>query len=114
MALQQFKLSDNPINASADKKILIPLNSDFYQLHIPYSGFVPGAATGFKLHRSVGTNPTEASFSEITDSEVIIADENGVIIYRNDEPERADFLMLEYTADGNDAGATYSITKNIR
>lgn len=114
MALENYNIASNPIDASADRKIVFPLNSDFYQIAIAYSGFTPGAATGFKLHRSVGTNPTEASFNLIADSEQIIADASGTVIYRNEGEERSDFLMLEYTADSNAVDSIYSIITNNR
>ena len=114
MALEKFELANNPFDATVNRKLLIPLNADFYQLHIAYNTFTPGAGTGFKLHRSVGSNPTEASFSLIASSEQLIADASGTVVYQNELPERADFLMLEYTADTNGAGSNYSLTKNIR
>ncbi len=114
MAIEQYDIKNNPYDASVDHKILIPLNSDHYMMQINYAGFVPEAGTAFKLQRIASTNPKEDDLIEIAESEQIIADANGNVIYSNDLPEKADFLCLEYTADGNEAGSTFTVNMSSR
>jgi len=114
MALERFKENPTSFDASQNHKILIPLNSDFYKMRIGYSGFVSGAGTGFKVHSVVSTDPKESELVEIPDSEQIIADASGNVIYSNALPEKADFLCLEYTADGNDNASIFTLNMSSR
>lgn len=114
MALERLNISPTSFDASQNHKILIPLNSDHYMMQINYAGFVPGAGTAFKLHRIASTNPKESDLIEIAESEQIIADANGNVIYSNELPEKADFLCLEYTADGNDPASTFTVNISSR
>lgn len=96
-------------DASEDHQLYFPLDDDFYVLNIRYSAFVPGAATAFKLKQCVGTVTSADDFIEIDETNAVIDDASGSLIYRNATPERSHFLMIDYTADGNDAAAEFYV-----
>lgn len=114
MAIKQHDIKNNPYAGNVDHKIMIPLNHDYYKMRIGYSGFVPGAGTGFKVHSVVSTDPKESELVEIPDSEQIIDDASGNVQISNINPEKADFLVLEYTSDGNDPASTFSVNMSSR
>lgn len=114
MALERYNIANNPIDASADKKILIAIDAAFYGIQINYSGFVPNANTGFKLSRTYSDNPQENNLVEIADASFVITDASGVVIFKNAVAEAGSFLVLEYTSDSNHADAEYSIITNFR
>lgn len=114
MALTQYSKNDNTYNGTTDVKILIPLNNNHYMMQINYSGFNPGVNTGFKLHKVASTNPVESELIEVAGSEKFINDESGKIAYSNVEPELADFLVLEYTADGNSGTPQFYVNMSAR
>jgi len=114
MPLQQHNIDNNPYPANVDRLILIPCDSDHYKIQAKYSGFVPGAATAFSLYTVVGTNPLEADMVAVADSEIVIDDASGLVIYSNVDAELADFLVLKYVADGNDVDSVFSVTKSVR
>jgi len=114
MALTQYNKNENTYDGTADVKILIPFQSDHYMMQINYSSFTPGAATAFKLHKVASTNPVEEELVEVAESEQIIADANGIVIYANELPEKADFLVLEFIADGNSGTPVFTVNMSAR
>lgn len=114
MALERFEKNPSSFDASQNHKILIPLNNAHYMMQINYSGFNPGVGTGFKLHKVASTNPVEDKLIEIAGSEKLINDANGIVSYSNVNPEMADFLVLEYTADGNNESPEFEVCMSAR
>lgn len=117
MALQVYNRDADPISGLSDQVVIIPLNDDYFKLFVEYNGFTPGTSTGFKLATFVGDKPRStdiSNFVEVTDSEVIISDSDGLVVFSNESPEKAEWLVLIYTQDTNSGTPTFKPTMSYR
>lgn len=117
MALEVYNRQADPISGLADQVVIFPLNEDYFKLYVEYNGFNAGASTGFKLATFVGDKPRStdiSKFVEVTDSEVIIADADGIVEFSNQSPEKAEWLALIYTKDTNSGTPTFKPTLSYR
>ena len=94
------------IPADENQQILVPVNSDFYGLHIKLNGLDATSGAGTSLKRIYSTDADTALALDIADSSVTTDNTDEDIHYKNEIPEKAYFLLIDYTKGTNAAASS--------